>query len=78
MGVSNTAFDAGGAITNLTGGGGGWGSPFEREPERVAHDVKQGFVSVEAASRDYGVVVDPETFAVDASTTEKLRAGATA
>lgn len=78
VGVSNTAFDAGGAITNLTGGGGGWGSPFEREPERVAHDVKQGFVSVEAASRDYGVVVDPETFAVDASTTEKLRAGATA
>lgn len=78
VGVSNTAFEAGGAITNLTGGGGGWGNPFEREPERVAHDVRQGFVSIEAASRDYGVVVDPKTFAVDASATEKLRAGATA
>jgi N-methylhydantoinase B len=77
--VSNTAFEAGGAITNLTGGGGGWGNAFEREPERVAEDVKQGFVSVDAAKRDYGVVVDPKTFAVDEAATKELRkAGASA
>lgn len=73
VGVSNTAFEAGGAITNLTGGGGGWGNPFEREPSRVAEDVKQGFVSVEAAARDYGVAVDPATFAVDDAATAALR-----
>lgn len=73
VGVSNTAFEAGGAITNLTGGGGGWGNPFEREPSRVAEDVKQGFVSVEAAARDYGVVVDSATFAVDDAATAALR-----
>jgi len=79
VGVSNTAFEAGGAITNLTGGGGGWGNAFEREPERVAEDVKQGFVSVDAAKRDYGVVVDPKTFAVDEAATKELRkAGASA
>lgn len=73
-GVSTNFFDEGGTITNLTGGGGGWGNPLEREPERVARDVKQGFVSVEAAQRDYGVVVDPVTFEVDVSATTALRA----
>jgi N-methylhydantoinase B len=79
VGVSNTAFEAGGAITNLTGGGGGWGNPFEREPERVAEDVKQGYVSVAAAASNYGVVVDPATFVVDEAATANLRkAGAPA
>jgi N-methylhydantoinase B len=73
VGVSNTAFEAGEAITNLTGGGGGWGNPFDRDPEKVAEDTKQGFVSVEAAANDYGVVVDPITFAVDEKATQKRR-----
>ncbi|MCC7076279.1 MAG: hydantoinase B/oxoprolinase family protein [Acidimicrobiia bacterium] len=38
-------------------GGGGWGDPLDREPERVLDDVWDEFVSVEAAARDYGVVV---------------------
>jgi N-methylhydantoinase B len=41
-----------------TTGGGGWGDPFEREPELVLRDVVQGRVSVESAERDYGVVID--------------------
>jgi N-methylhydantoinase B len=40
-----------------TTGGGGWGDPFEREPELVLQDVIRGLVSVEAAERDYGVVI---------------------
>jgi N-methylhydantoinase B len=47
-----------------SGGGGGWGDPLERDPEAVAADVRNGFVTVEAARDTYGVVVDPETFAV--------------
>ena len=43
-------------------GGGGWGDPFEREPERVKRDVRDGYVTIEGAARDYGVVVigDPD------------------
>jgi N-methylhydantoinase B len=40
-----------------TTGGGGWGDPFERDPELVRQDVVRGLVSEEAAERDYGVVV---------------------
>lgn len=72
--VSDNAFEPGGTIVNLTGGGGGWGDPFARDPERVAADVRQGFVSVERARLDYGVAVDAATFAVDGSATASLRA----
>lgn len=57
-----------------TGGGGGWGSPLEREPERVLEDVRQGFVSVNAAARDYGVVIDADTLELDLAATEQNRA----
>ncbi|WP_181772950.1 hydantoinase B/oxoprolinase family protein [Amycolatopsis pittospori] len=38
-------------------GGGGYGDPFEREPEAVLADVVDGYVSVEAARELYGVEV---------------------
>jgi mannose-6-phosphate isomerase-like protein (cupin superfamily) len=44
-----------------TGGGGGFGNALEREPERVREDVLDGYVTLEGAERDYGVVLDPET-----------------
>lgn len=56
-----------------TAGGGGWGSPLEREPERVQHDVREGLVSIEAAGREYGVVIDPRTLDVDADATARRR-----
>ena len=52
---------AGSVVELRTGGGGGFGDPLERDPERVAADVRDGYVTVEAAERDYGVVVDPAT-----------------
>jgi N-methylhydantoinase B len=48
---------AGSLLRLRTTGGGGWGDPFEREPELVLRDVVQGRVSEEAAERDYGVVI---------------------
>jgi N-methylhydantoinase B len=48
---------AGTLLRLRTTGGGGWGDPFEREPELVLRDVVRGLVSEEAAERDYGVVV---------------------
>ena len=40
-----------------TGGGGGHGHPYDRAPEQVLADVQDGFVSVEAAQRQYGVII---------------------
>jgi N-methylhydantoinase B len=78
VGCSYNNFGAGGTITNLTGGGGGWGNPLERDVDRVVEDVKQGFVSSEAARRDYGVVVDAVTLEVDDAETSQLRAAGAA
>jgi N-methylhydantoinase B len=54
-------------------GGGGYGNPLEREPEMVESDVIEGYVSLEKAKEDYGVVIDPKTMKVDEETTRKLR-----
>ena len=55
-------------------GAGGWGDPLAREPERVLQDVRNDLVSLEAARRDYGVVVDPAAGTVDPAATAALRA----
>ncbi len=54
-------------------GGGGYGAPLEREMELVESDVTEGYVSIESASEDYGVVIDPETGKVDLKASQKLR-----
>jgi len=64
----------GDAFRISSGGGGGYGAPFERPVEDVREDVRQGYVSVKAAAERYGVVVDGEMFAVDQAATDKLRA----
>ena len=53
-------------------GGGGYGDPAEREPERVAEDVRDGLITAEDARRDYGVVLRPDG-SVDGPATETLR-----
>jgi len=55
-------------------GGGGYGEPLDRDPERVREDVIQGYVSLEKAREDYGVVIDPGTMEVDFVASEELRA----
>ena len=40
-------------------GGGGFGDPRDRDPEKVRQDVRNGYVSVAAAEQHYGVKVDP-------------------
>jgi N-methylhydantoinase B len=60
------------------GGGGGWGDPLDRDPHQVLDDVLDEYVSVEGATRDYGVVLtgslDELTLAVDHEATQELRA----
>jgi len=64
---------AGDAFVLRSGGGGGFGSPLERSPEDVQHDVRQGYVSLDAARKYYGVVLDPETLEIDVAATEQQR-----
>ncbi|MCA8928842.1 MAG: hydantoinase B/oxoprolinase family protein, partial [Alphaproteobacteria bacterium] len=63
---------AGDRVQVGTPGGGGYGDPFQREPERVAADVKAGLVSREAAERDYGVALTARG-QVDGEATRRLR-----
>ena len=53
--------------------GGGYGDPLERDPEAVLGDVLDGYVSLQGARDDYGVVVHETTLKIDLSTTENLR-----
>jgi N-methylhydantoinase B len=48
---------AGTAVVVATAGGGGWGDPVHRDPELVRKDVLNGYISVESAARDYGMVI---------------------
>jgi N-methylhydantoinase B len=65
-------------------GGGGYGDPFRRDPARVLSDVVNGYVSLAAAERDYGVVIHyhgrpdslvclPDDYRIDDAATARLR-----
>ena len=56
-----------------SGGGGGFGSPLERKLEDVEQDVKNGYVSTEAAAQLYGTVVDAKTGNLDFNASVELR-----
>jgi N-methylhydantoinase B len=56
-------------------GGGGWGDPRKRDPERVRQDVVRGYVSLTSAAEDYGVALDPRNLRLDAAATARLRSG---
>jgi len=64
---------SGEVLGKVSGGGGGVGNPFEREPVAVLEDVIDGYVTAEAAENVYGVAIDPSTFTIDESRTKTLR-----
>jgi N-methylhydantoinase B len=66
--------ERGDVIRIETGGGGGWGHPYDREPDLVLADVLGGFVSRESAERDYGVVLTANGRAIDEAATRERRA----
>lgn len=55
-----------------TPGGGGFGNPFDRDPEAVARDVSRGYISRASAESDYAVRLS-EDGSIDQSATESLR-----
>jgi N-methylhydantoinase B len=76
--VAGVRLETGEQLVYEFGGGGGWGDPFARDPQAVLDDVWDEYVSVEAAARDYGVVITGSladcTLALDDTATTKRRA----
>ncbi len=70
--ISTAQLKAGDILQISRSGGGGCGSPFERDPENVRRDVEDGYVSVEAARASYGVAIGPES-KLDVAATKALR-----
>jgi len=71
--VAAEALVQGDMVRLKTGGGGGFGDPLERDPEKVLSDVIDGYLTVDQAHADYGVAIDPKTLSILKAETEKLR-----
>ena len=72
--VPSTPITRGDRVTIVTGGGGGHGDPRTRPAQTVAEDVLAGYITVDEARQDYGVVVGPDG-GLDVPATSALRAG---
>ena len=75
---SGVAVEEGDEFERPSAGGGGLGDPLERDPEEVLEDVIDGYVTLERAATDYGVVVEEldaelAEYRVDDDATESLR-----
>ena len=75
---SDVPLASGDVFSRPTAGGGGYGDPLERDPEKVREDVADDYVSLERARKDYGVVLrvvdrDLVEYEVDAAATEAER-----
>jgi N-methylhydantoinase B len=54
--ATGIALEPGDRLTFGTAGGGGWGDPRQRDRKHIEQDIIAGYVSPEAARRDYGYV----------------------
>ncbi len=68
-----TFAEPGDSVEFHSAGGGGYGSPFERDPEEVVQDVRNGYVSIEKAYEDYGVIMMPNSLEVNEAATTAYR-----
>ncbi|UQX55154.1 hydantoinase B/oxoprolinase family protein [Cytobacillus pseudoceanisediminis] len=65
----------GDVVKLVTATGGGYGEPFKRPAEKVAKDVKNGYITVAQAEADFGVKVNEKTYEVEGLTEERQRRG---
>jgi N-methylhydantoinase B len=63
----------GARVRMVGGGGGGWGDPLDRAPERVRADVVAGYVSVHQAEKEYGVCFHADSHEIDVEATQRRR-----
>jgi N-methylhydantoinase B len=70
----NQVLQPGDAYIIRSGGGGGYGSPLQRDLDTLERDVRCGYVTKEAAEKYYGAVFKPDSLEIDAPATEAHRA----
>ena len=71
--LSSYPWQNGDHLQVITQGGCGVGDPLTRDPQAVRLDVIEEKVSIEAAERQYAVVLDAGTLEVDETQTARLR-----
>lgn len=76
---SSVPIQSGDSFTRPSAGGGGYGDPLERSYAEVVEDVIDGYVSIERAAADYGVVIreidaELDQFEIDETASDELRA----
>jgi N-methylhydantoinase B len=73
--IKPTEITAGEGFLIETAGGGGFWNPLGREPEKVLADVRSGYVSIESAQTDYGVIIHQvgRRYEIDRVATDELR-----
>lgn len=69
----NTYLKKGDVLSHITAGGGGYGDPLERDPQRVREDYLDEKMTLERARKVYGVVIEEHQGTVDDKATRKLR-----
>jgi N-methylhydantoinase B len=60
--IAAARLERGDMVRLLTGGGGGYGLPRDREPERVRNDVREGYLTIEEAREVYGIEIDSKQY----------------
>jgi N-methylhydantoinase B len=65
----------GDVVKLVTATGGGYGDPFKRPGDKVAKDVKNGYITAAQAEENYGVIVNEKTYAVEGLTEQRLQRG---
>lgn len=76
VGKHRDHLEAGTVVSQQTGGGGGYGDPWERPVAAVLEDVRNEYISLESAREEYGVVVrqtGKDTYLVEEEETQRLR-----
>ena len=69
----NRKMDQGDLVRHVQPGGGGFGDPLQRDPQRVARDVWNTKITADYARKHHRVVVDPATGVLDEAATATLR-----
>ncbi|MBX9975188.1 hydantoinase B/oxoprolinase family protein [Cytobacillus firmus] len=65
----------GDVVKLVTATGGGYGDPYKRPADKVAQDVKNGYITVAQANESYGVIVNEKTYEVEGLTEDRLQRG---
>ncbi|MCM3093048.1 MULTISPECIES: hydantoinase B/oxoprolinase family protein [unclassified Cytobacillus] len=65
----------GDVVKLVTATGGGYGDPYKRPADKVALDVKNGYITAAQANESYGIIVNEKTYEVEGITEDRQRRG---